>query len=584
MLKAQGVELKRMWDVMIADQKLLQGYKEKGFFSLKSILKRRLNIDIDKTEQLSFVEQDINTFTPTEEQINYACLDTQYLLSCKEVQDEIINRFNMKFLIYHIEMPLIKVLGDCEYEGILIDSDKWIANAIRKSKTLNRCIDLLNTIADAYNVNAWDISIPKSASAVKRAKLESEKITNINWSSGSQVLTFFRRIGCPCPVIKDKDTTSKDAVTEWLYSNTGSKYGGLIELYQKYKSLVHNITSFGIPWIEKYMKPNGRVYTTFRQSNTATGRFQSGNADEGFCNIQQIPKKKLFRHCFIADPGYKFITADYSGCEGVLMSSLSKDFSLKRITELKDIHSYLGTKCWRNIYEYRYKMTGDPKYLELSNTYIMTDKDKEARDRFKRSGLFAIVYGAYPNKVSMIQGFSKTEGKIFIDTIESEVPSVITYVKNNAQFALENGYIIHNDRTNSIRWFPEIIERRQLKNQLIQATDSDEIARITHELNKDLSFSVKSKVEGAARNSPVQASNADLIKEAIVVIDRFIRLYKLDIKLVMQVHDEVVYKYHESLEPIVTRIVDIMRKVANKYLIDGITMNASYELKNSWTK
>jgi len=100
-----------------------------------------------------------------------------------------------------------------------------------------------------------------------------------------------------------------------------------------------------------------------------------------------------------------------------------------------------------------------------------------------------------------------------------------------------------------------------------------------------LSKEDKSEVEMAARNSPIQGSNADVIIETIATIGLWARLYKLDIRLLLQVHDELVFDCPtEKVEFFQERIATIMSRVAQKYLTPEISMQVSAQSGNTWMK
>ena len=109
-----------------------------------------------------------------------------------------------------------------------------------------------------------------------------------------------------------------------------------------------------------------------------------------------------------------------------------------------------------------------------------------------------VVYGLFAKKAGKTLNISTEEGQIVINTIKREIPKTIKMVENQSAFAEKYGYVIHNNRTNSRRWFPILIKQ------------------IKKEVDKDTHFIEISEALSAARNSTIQGTQADFVKEASV--------------------------------------------------------------------
>jgi len=333
------------------------------------------------------------------------------------------------------------------------------------------------------------------------------------------------------------------------------------------------VNSFGEQWVKDYVNPQtSRVHTRLDQAGTETGRFSSGSKSKKqkiHPNMQQIPKPVEYRECFIADEGRRMLTADYKNCEGVIMIAQSGDLNMKRITELDDQHSYLGTKCWRNVYRKRYEKAGDTKWLELATTYEMNkstpEKTKE-RDKFKNSGgLFPVAYGVFASKVAGAAGITEDEGQVMIDTIKAEIPLVIKYLDGVSKFATQHGYVIHNKRTGSRRWFQPVLNEKHYGWKI----DKGDIISI----------------ESAARNSVIQGTNSDLVKEAIAMLHMWAKIFKQDIFFMLTVHDEIVCDCPEGQEDYyLDKLSQLMERAAQNYLIPEIEMHVDANHGTTWMK
>lgn len=604
---------------MVSDQTIMSGIKAK--YTLVETLTRRLiplPTVMNKEVRDKFIGKGPDIIFDDED-ILYNAGDVLCLHELRIKQQRHIDNLGINFLVYRLRSPLVKILAQGEITGFVHDKEKWgklADEGIKKSQELSILLDkyLLDNGIDIKTVNTGlAAEFNRYVSQIDRigkrftklsaevARLEQKGKTEtkayrtqkeslakcllftpgpepevkVNWSSSTQALIALQKLEIPIPKSKDKKTSQmkegvgKEARNNWFAEYTSHKHLEFMKLFDKYKKVEHNINSFGYAWIEKYTNPvTGKVHTCFRQAGTRTGRFASGDKRNNYFNLQQIPSREgpEYRECFGTDPGRSIATLDYKGCEVVCMVSLARDFDLKRITDLPDQHSYMGTKCWRAVYNYRYEKTKDSKWLELAMTYEMKNEGegKKMRTKFKESGIFPVIYGVKEYKVAAVQGFSPAEGKIFINTIENEMPNVVSFVKNCASTALRDGYVLHNDRTKSRRWFAQVFDAKKFGISLS---------------NKD-----RSKIESAARNSPVQGTNVDIIIEAIVSIMRWARLYDVDVRFLGQVHDELLFDFPDKQTWIPDKLKEIMKRAAKRYLINEIDMDVDLHVGKTWTK
>lgn len=268
------------------------------------------------------------------------------------------------------------------------------------------------------------------------------------------------------------------------------------------------------------------------------------------------------------------------------MVALSGDLRLLELAS-GDMHSHFANLCWKKIIESR----GE----EWTEDMVISKKQNKAkRTGFKPMG-FGTIYGMYAGKASEQLGVTKAEGQIVIDTIKAEIPTVFKMVEGASKFAMENGYVIHNTRTNSRRWFTPVLEaKKELKR--LQREDPFGVvpnlpfyleyadAKIEHIMDwKDISGCAS-----PARNTRIQSTQADLVKEAIVVIHRDIKKLGLDLTFLGSVHDELIYKhpigYKVNGEPVGDYIAKWMCDVSDRYLGGVVNMSAEYSTEPAWTK
>ena len=433
--KTNGVQLNRMYCTMVAEQRLIMGT---GLSSnlVDTCIRRGVDLPegMDKDVRNIFIGANPDEIVFTDKEILYAAGDVIPLEDIMNVQQTYIDKYNMNHVIHNIEMPLINILGDNELDGFRHNSERWINYAKKKEAEAIELSKQLDEQAKQYGVKLEEINPEiikrnnsrenKLAKLVDRAEKLSDKLNDlytkgkthlkvyqitkdtyekvkndystlfsqttdeyvgINWSSSDQVLKVFNNIkDFSIPKSKNATTKSiepsigKEARSLWLADNEGNQYYEFFKLFDKYKKIIHNVNAFGEKWVENYVNPiTGKVHTHYFQCSTDTGRLASGDAKNGWLNIQQIPSIKELRSCFIADEGYEIVTTDYAGAELRIMCSLADDQDLWSLNLTGDIHSPIATKAWRAVYASR----GN---IELATTYEVTKEDKDgARRKFK---------------------------------------------------------------------------------------------------------------------------------------------------------------------------------------------------------
>lgn len=236
--------------------------------------------------------------------------------------------------------------------------------------------------------------------------------------------------------------------------------------------------------LPSYINPaTGKIHTTYNQMVTATGRLSSSNP-----NLQNLPirseRGQLIRQAVIADEGCLFLSADYSQIELRLMAHMSQDpHLLAAFQQGQDIHAATAAKIF-----------GVP----------IQEVTKDQRRRAKTAN-FGIIYGISAFGLAQQLDCSRTEAKSLIDEYFAAFPKVIDFIEKQKQFAREHGYV--ETLFGRKRFLPDINSQNG---------------------------TVRSFAERNAVNSPIQGTAADIIKMAMVAIDK-----RLPNRMIMQVHDEL---------------------------------------------
>lgn len=262
-----------------------------------------------------------------------------------------------------------------------------------------------------------------------------------------------------------------------------------------YRTLV-KLKSTYVDALPAMINPNtGRLHTTFNQAVTATGRLSSSEP-----NLQNIPIRteagREIRKAFIAEQGSRIISADYSQIELRILAHLSKDPGLVRtFQEDEDVHTRTASEIF-----------GLP---EDEITPEMRRKAKAVN--------FGIIYGISAFGLAQNIGVSNTEAKRYIESYFSRYPKVREFIDRTIEEAKTRGYVT------------TLFGRR----------------RFIPELSSNVA-SVRSFGERTAVNTPIQGTAADIIKLAMIRIHRRLKEEALKTKMILQVHDELVFEAPEE--------------------------------------
>jgi len=266
--------------------------------------------------------------------------------------------------------------------------------------------------------------------------------------------------------------------------------GKLIE-YRELRKLLNTY----IEQLPSTLNPQtGRVHTTFHQAVTATGRLSSSDP-----NLQNVPTRTeiggRIRKAFVPAQGCVFVAADYSQIELRLLAHLSKDEQLILAFENDlDLHRLTGSRIFE---------VSEPKVTS------------EQRDAAKRVN-FGILYGISPYGLAKDLGISQREAKAYIDRFFDAYPDAKTYIDKLITLATERGYA------------ETILGRRRPLPNLT----SRNVPRRNYDRRN-------------AINTPIQGGAADLIKLAMIEIDRHLA-EKPDARMILQIHDELVFEVERS--------------------------------------
>ncbi len=312
------------------------------------------------------------------------------------------------------------------------------------------------------------------------------------------------------PVIK-KTPKGAPSTAEEVLAELALDYP-LPKLLMEYRGLSKLKSTYTEKLPEMISQKTGRIHTSYHQAVTATGRLSS--SDPNLQNIPiRTPEGRRVRQAFIAPKGYKILAADYSQIELRIMAHLSQDKGLlTAFAEGKDIHQATAAEVFG---------------LPLGQV------SGEQRRRAKAIN-FGLIYGMSAFGLAKQIQVGRHEAQDYIDTYFARYPGVKRYMDNTRADAAEKGYVetLFGRRL----YLPEINASNGMRRQAAERT---------------------------AINAPMQGTAADIIKKAMITVQQWLEDSTPDVKMIMQVHDELVFEVAESqVEEVTKKVISLMTNAA----------------------
>lgn len=374
---------------------------------------------------------------------------------CDALEQEVREQ-NMENLLREIELPLCEVLSSMEYEGFAVNRNEVTGYG----KELSDQIEFLKEELFRYAGKEFNPNSTKELGVI-----------------------LFDELGLPA---KKKTKTGYSTNAEVLQSLLGQH--PIIECLLEYRKLT-KLHSTYITGLLKVIAPDGRVHSTFNQTETRTGRISSTEP-----NVQNIPVRtkegSKIREFFVPREGYVLVDADYSQIELRILAHIADDKDMqKAFQDGVDIHQMTASQVFKIP-------------LELVTPQM--------RSRAKAIN-FGIVYGIGAYSLSQDIHVPVYEAKEYIEEYLKTYHGVRTYMDEIVKFAEENGYV-------------ETLYHRRRDLADIRSTNKV----------------VKALAKRIALNTPIQGTAADIIKIAMIRVYRRLKAEGVEARLILQVHDELI--------------------------------------------
>lgn len=330
---------------------------------------------------------------------------------------------------------------------------------------------------------------------------------NIN-SSQQLGYVLFEKLRLP---VQKRTFRTKKYSTDVNVLNKLSVYPNEIpRLVLQYRSLAKLKSTYLDSLVDLVDSSTGRIHTCYNQTVTATGRLSSSNP-----NLQNIPVRgegREIRKAFIAEEGHYLLSADYSQIELRVFAHFSEDTAfIEAFQRNEDIHARTASEVF-----------GLP----------MTSVTPDMR-RIAKAINFGIIYGMGPQRLSQELGTDQGTAKHYIASFYNKHPGVVRFREDMIEIARKNGYV--TTLFNRRRYLPEIQHEKGM---------------------------VRAEAERMAINTPIQGTAADLIKKAMINIHRRLKGEGFTSKMLLQVHDELVFEVpEEELRSVVVLVCEEMEGV-----------------------
>jgi DNA polymerase-1 len=356
-------------------------------------------------------------------------------------------------------------------------------------------------------LNAYSKDLEKLIQETEK-KIYAEAGVNFNISSPKQVgEVLFDKLAIP---YRWKKTATKQYSTDVEKLTELSEENQIVRDILEYRKFT-KLKSTYVDALPLLVNPNtGRVHSSFNQARAATGRLSSENP-----NLQNIPIKneagREIRKAFEPrDKDHILMAADYSQIELRLIADISKDaFMLESFKAGNDFHTATAAKVYNVPYD------------EVTPT----------QRRNAKTVNFSITYGAGSTNLSRQLGISRSEAKDLIDNYFQQFSGLKQYMDDTVEFARKNGYV------------KTLLGRK----------------RILRDIDSRNGM-MRSNAERMAINTPIQGTAADMIKVAMINIDKAMRAKNYKSKMILQVHDELVFDvYRPELEEVKSLVQDLMK-------------------------
>lgn len=432
-----GIIPRNLYDGYLAEKMRWLGWPSgMHSLSLKSAGENYLGVELDKTIRGQIIwKKEL-----TDEIVEYAANDVRYLEDIMNAQTAILYERGQK-LALEIENKAILPTAYFEFCGVKLSDELWTAKMKKDEEKLRLAQEELDKfIVDLYNEGAQGISkfIEITQPDLFGFTVAGPKC-KVNWNSSKQVIPLLEFFGFDLMTRDKVNGGMKKSVDATVIEGQKNKHP-IANVYLKFKAAQKVTSTYGQNFRDLVNPKTGRIHTSFNQIGTDTHRYSSGGGDDKevipgrkvpLVNLQNLPADAETRACFVAEKGNKWISADYSGEESVILANISKDKAMIDLflhgcgdlhslvakmvypDELKDIPVEQVKKLRPDLRkkakapEFTFAYGGDANTL-IGRDHIPEDEARAIEANYKKGFPGVAAYQSYQRKIVMQLGYINT--------------------------------------------------------------------------------------------------------------------------------------------------------------------------------
>ena len=515
-----GIDIKNVYDTFLVECILTTGLEDRKL-GLDAIAMKYCNVVLDKSIRGGIHREGLTTRV-----IKYCADDVTYLKQIMDKQLEQVQQYNLQNVV-NLENQVTRVFAKMEYTGISINKEKWLeVSEITEKGTIEIEGKLDNILKAEPKLSKY---IPKYVQG-NLFDFE-ERELDINWGSPLQKLNILKDLGF------DTDSTGD----RFLQINK-DKHPLVKELinYNRYSKLA---SAFGKEFLKFINKNTGRIHYDVWQI-LSTGRISVSEP-----NLNQIPSKgelgKQIRNCFIPQQGYKIVGGDYSGMELRIIAEFSKDpLWVNAFNDGQDLHSVLCSATFD---------------IPITDVKQETPFKKGVTYRdIQKTINFGLAYGMSKFKLADTMQIPVSEADKIIKKFFKVVPKVEQFLNGLGELAKARGYIKSGQPYGRIRWFDGFDNKGNFVRQ--------------------------GEIERAGKNTPIQGTNGDIIKSALINVQQFIDDRQLPINILLSVYDEIQTECPEDLSEWWKLELDKLMVESAQKVIKSVPIVVDCKIASYWDK
>lgn len=347
-LYRKGIIPKNVYDGFLAEKLMWLGYPT-GIHSmgLKAAGENYCGVELDKTIRGQIIWKGM-----TDEVIIYAATDVKYLEEIREKQLKLLEEKGLLIAIDY-ENKFVRALAYVEYCGVKLDEKKWKEKMTADKKKMDaRLADLNHWVEEHYPDDNRFCERDFQGNIFTGFDTSPKCI--INWNSSKQVIPLLESEGLDL-YTKDKQTGEMKKSIDAKVIKPQRAKSSIVPVYVEYREAQKVVSTYGDNFLAQINPVSHRIHTNYQQLGADTTRITSGGKDKGngveYVNLLNLPADAQTRACFVAEPGNKWISIDYSGQETYLLASIANDQAIiKELMEGSgDIHSLTAYMAYQQI-------------------------------------------------------------------------------------------------------------------------------------------------------------------------------------------------------------------------------------------